>query len=343
MIRRVVRADGSVGWQARYGKKGVAATFDLKYQAEEYEAEQKKNARRAKAGLDYEQRPIDFNELATLYKQNFDPSAWRLSMLAYAEGRWGDVMVRQIKPEAVGAWLHGLPYSGKTKKHILETLRQVFNAGVEWGYLSRSPAKPGAFKSPSEKRVRPIRPFASWEEVERVAKAAGHYGPLIRFVCATGLRTPSEWIDLTWRDVNVQERLLTVNGTKTDNAARTIPLTRRALDALAEMPKELGPIFKGKRGGRIDYRGFARWAWTDALAAADVEYRTPYEMRHTFATLALEAGAHIEDVSRVLGHANIDITRRYYAKWTKPRLDRFRDLLDASTQRSEESDAASTQ
>jgi integrase len=168
-------------------------------------------------------------------------------------------------------------------------------------------------------------PFESWEQVEKVAGLCGEkYGPAIRFLCATGLRAPSELFTLRWTDLDLVGKTLTVHGTKTVNAARTVPLLHRAELVVVSLPRQLdGSLF-----ARFDWHGFTRNHWTPALEKAGLAYRTPYEMRHTFATLALEAGAHLEDVSIVLGHANIDITRRFYAKWTKPRLDQFRTLLD---------------
>lgn len=327
MLKRIERADGSVVWRARLGQKGVQATFDTKREAQEYLDEQRNNQRRERAGLDVQQGPISFNDLAELWKANSSPSDWRLRMLTHSEKRWGKVMVRSMKPEGIGSWLHALKLSGKTKKHILETLRQVLNAGVEWGYLHKSPARPGAIKPPSEKRLRPILPFESWAEVEKVAALCGEkYGPVARFICASGLRAPSEVFSLKWSDVDRINKTLRVNGTKTENAPRTIPLFAKAEEVVAGLPRQLD----GKLFASFDWRGFTRNHWTPALEKAGLEYRTPYEMRHTFATLALEAGADISDVSKVLGHANIDITVRYYAKWTRPRLDRMRELLDRS-------------
>lgn len=326
----MIRKNTNGTYTVRVGQHGIQRTFTRKRDADEYEAHEKENRRREAAGLQVRRGPITFGELAELWKQSHEPSLWRLRMLAHAEERWSSTKVKSIHPEELGAWLHALELAPKTKKHILETLRQVLKAAVEWGYLERSPARPGTFKPPSESRIRPIRPFESWSEVIAVSNALpAIYNPLVRFVCATGLTSPSEWIDARWADVNLRERELMVHGTKTENRQRTIPLSDRALEALADLPRDpAGWLFRGKTGKRIDYGGFRRIDWPLALRKAGLEFRTPNEMRHTFATLALQAGAHLEDVSKVLGHANVDITRRYYAKWTKPRYDRFREVLD---------------
>jgi integrase/recombinase XerD len=44
----------------------------------------------------------------------------------------------------------------------------------------------------------------------------------------------------------------------------------------------------------------------------------------------LEKGVPLEDVSKLLGHENIRITARSYAKWVKGRQDRLDDLVMAS-------------
>ena len=57
--------------------------------------------------------------------------------------------------------------------------------------------------------------------------------------------------------------------------------------------------------------------------------RTLYEMRHTFATLALAAGAPIEWISKQMGHTSIRTTLKYYARFLPAADARAVAALDA--------------
>jgi integrase len=58
-----------------------------------------------------------------------------------------------------------------------------------------------------------------------------------------------------------------------------------------------------------------RKAFNRLLDAAGLDRRGPHQMRHTFASLLLQQGASITDVSRLLGHKDASITLRVYAHW----------------------------
>src|SRR5262249_50828270 len=53
-----------------------------------------------------------------------------------------------------------------------------------------------------------------------------------------------------------------------------------------------------------------------------------YDLRHTYASLLLAAGAPITYVAAQLGHANPSTTLRYYAKWIPSQGQRWADVLD---------------
>lgn len=333
MIRSATLADGSTAYKARVGTHGEQRSFTRKRDAEEWEANEKQRRRRERAGLDVEKGPITLDALCELYLDNYtaNSKAWTAKMLGYSRKQFGKVQVRNIQPEAVGAWLNGLKLSPKTKTHILGQLRAVMNAGVEWNYLYRSPVRRGAVKNPGKKRLEPINPFRSWNEVASVAEATGSskWGALIRFACATGLR-PGEWAGATWADLDLRAGTMFVRGTKNEGAERTIVLGAEAVAALQPLPVPIGGglIFTADGGGKIDGANFGRYVWHPALKLASVSSRPPYQMRHTFACLALDAGVPIEFVSKHMGHANIKTTLDYYAKFLPRYEARARALLD---------------
>lgn len=53
----------------------------------------------------------------------------------------------------------------------------------------------------------------------------------------------------------------------------------------------------------------------------------PHRLRDTFAVRSLLRGLSIDDVSRLLGHTNVQITQTYYAKWVTARSNRLESLV----------------
>jgi integrase len=64
------------------------------------------------------------------------------------------------------------------------------------------------------------------------------------------------------------------------------------------------------------------------MVASGLEYRPLYQMRHTFATLALAASADIYWVSKQLGHESIRTTLKHYARFVAAVDERNMRLLD---------------
>jgi hypothetical protein len=81
-------------------------------------------------------------------------------MLSYSERRFGELLVHDLRSDEISAWLIRLEHKPKTKQHILDAMRQVLNAGVEWGYLERNPARPAAVRGPRN-GAPDVRPFLS--------------------------------------------------------------------------------------------------------------------------------------------------------------------------------------
>ena len=55
--------------------------------------------------------------------------------------------------------------------------------------------------------------------------------------------------------------------------------------------------------------------WGRCLRRMGLRYREPYQTRHTFATLALMAGANPSWVARQMGHVNAQMLFKVYSKW----------------------------
>ena len=54
-----------------------------------------------------------------------------------------------------------------------------------------------------------------------------------------------------------------------------------------------------------------------------------HDLRHTFATLALEAGEGLDAVSRALGHTSVATTAYTYGHWTPAMQERLAQRMDA--------------
>ncbi len=188
-----------------------------------------------------------------------------------------------------------------------------------------------------------------------VATAAGRWGPLIRFACATGLR-PEEWIGLEWRDLDLSNRTVTLRGTvvdgvwrdgdaKTPGSLRTVALAAPAIRAIQELPRPLrnnqlifpasggGNRRKRGHGGYINLDNWRRRVWDPIfgdpeVVRAGLKRRPLYQMRHTYATLALAQGVTLEWISEQMGHEDLRITKKFYARFVKQVDDRERTKLD---------------
>lgn len=193
---------------------------------------------------------------------------------------------------------------------------------------------------------RNIRPIERSEEIQRLLAASaarpwiddedgraggaddGHILTLL--LLDAGLRL-GEALGLRWGDVRLGRdasdpaRALVISQTRArgrhegvtkSGRARTVALSRRLRAVLqarflaAGRPSSTERVLPNADSSNYRKRHFAR-----ACVAAKIGARSPKDLRDTYASWLLSVGVQLGYVSQQLGHADVAVTARHYAKW----------------------------
>jgi site-specific recombinase XerD len=138
---------------------------------------------------------------------------------------------------------------------------------------------------------------------------------LILLLLRTGMRI-GEALGLTLNDLDIGERKIHLYEGEKNSMGRVVYLSDDALFAiklwLRRRDKSKEFVFYGQRNTRLCYSaGRSRFVNYLKKAGLDQKGYTVHCLRHTFASELLNAGMRLECLQPLLGHQDIEVTRRY--------------------------------
>jgi integrase len=117
-----------------------------------------------------------------------------------------------------------------------------------------------------------------------------------------------------------------------NHQARTVPIPRTVVDELTKLHAQSAPselVFPSANSTPLRNRNFRRDSFDAATAALGLTI-TPHNLRDTAASLAIQAGASVVAVARLLGHESAATTLNHYAGLFPTDLDDVAKRLDAA-------------
>lgn len=271
---------------------------------------------------------------------------------------FGKVPLRKLDARTLQRFINDK--SKELKRSSLGKLLNIMHAAFSYmvnpcGYIDYNPADNLFLPRELEAKPKQVCVFspADLEIIEKTFPYGHQYYLAIHICLYTGLRI-GEALGLRWQDINLKKSELSVCGTmsergvwqdvpKTKRSFRTIPFGKKLHAMLLKERKrqsEASFAFQrygvynhnnyvcvrpdsGKRLCGADFHYFNRWC-KDILG-----HGSTHSLRHTHATMLLEAGESIEAVSKRLGHSNIVTTSKYYSHVTEKGNSQMRNTLDS--------------
>ena len=201
-------------------------------------------------------------------------------------------------------------------------LKHMFNLGIQWEYTLDNPTR--GVKLLREDNI--VERILSPEEEERLlAEAHADLKPVLTTAVNTGMRL-GELLALTWAEVDLTQRLITVRHTK-NGRLRRLPINDGLLEALKALHGKSSKaeyVFRSPRNG--NRRSSVRTAFEAANRRAGISKLRFHDLRHTFATRLVAAGVDIVTVKELMGHRDISMTMRYAHSAPERSLDAVRRL-----------------
>ncbi len=260
---------------------------------------------------------------------------------------WDGLTLGEVTPSKLRDWIGSLGVTPKRARNLLTPLRSVFEDAlndelidfnpfdrIALGKLLRQTTKPSDYE---------VDPFTAAERSTLLEHARADERPMLQFWFNTGLR-PGELMALRWPKIDwigckarIDRNLVakTEKGPKTAAGIRDVELNDEAIAALIT---QKGVTFLAGEHIWHNPRTSASWEtdaqirktlWEPLCKRSGVRYRNPYQVRHTFTSALLTAGANPWFVAQQLGHVDVQLVFRVYGKfisqdYRRPQATRLR-------------------
>jgi integrase len=189
-------------------------------------------------------------------------------------------------------------------------LRGMLNKAVQWGFLTHNPIK----KMKMFKEVPRDRILSKKELKSLIDNSSGFLRSIIVVAMNTGMRIGEiltlHWDQVILEDSNLEDSFISIIGPK-EKVPRRIFMNKNLRELFVELLKNRGSdkwVFENPLTGR--HLTTIRTAWTNLKKRCEIEDFRFHDLRHCFATYALDHGD-IYSLSKILGHARITTTERY--------------------------------
>lgn len=271
---------------------------------------------------------------------------------SHIKPNWGPMRLDRIAYSDVKKWAANLSsvrsgkrLSASRQRQAYRMLRSILDLAVEDGRLPRNPAKSAAGSTKGLTRKAPrqrAHRYLTHQQLHALAQAAGDSGSLVLVMGYTGLRWGEaaalrvEDVDALRSQIHVRRAHSEVNGqlvvgaTKT-HATRTVALPKFLRAAVEEQMKGRAVtdlLFPAPKGGPWYYSNFRKLCFDPAVTATGLTGLTPHGLRHTAASLAVQAGANVKAVQKMLGHQSAAMTLDVYSELFDGDLQSVADRLD---------------
>lgn len=221
--------------------------------------------------------------------------------------------------------------SSTTVRGIHMMLHNALDRAVKERLILRNPTEDCIIPKVQKQEMKILHP----EDMKAYLEAAEKRGvlPMFYLELVSGIRK-GELVALRWEDLDVEHRTisvskqalgglgkeLVVNRPKTENSIRAISIPQDAVDLLVqahEKHPENPYLFPSPLTGGMYHPDSVVNLHKKILKDAGLEHIRFHDLRHTFATMALQNGVDVKTVSNMLGHYDAGFTLRTYTHATR--------------------------
>lgn len=245
--------------------------------------------------------------------------------------RWHGMRVNEVTPSGLRDWISEMDCTSKFIRNLMIPLRSVLEDALNDGLIEFDPFERIALGKLIRQTAKAsdyvISPYTAAERDTLLAACRDDERPMVQFWFETGLR-PGELQALEWDSIDLERRIAritqnqvagVVKAPKTAAGRREVDLSQAAIAALqaARANRCESVRIWNNPATRKPWENDAqlrKTLWQPLCRRAGIEYRNPYQVRHTFASSLLTSGHNPWYVAAQLGHEDVEMVFRTYGK-----------------------------
>lgn len=259
--------------------------------------------------------------------------------LARLEGdaMW-DRSIADVTPRMILRFLERLAAGGFSQKTISNhkcVINQIFKRAVVSGDVQYNPCT--SVQLPNCKKAEHRAAASKEDEAKVLASHDVWLFPTIALL--TGMRK-GEILALQWKDIDFSKKTINVcksvehvgdkpnlKAPKTKKGVRKVPLLKALEEILCEKKGKPTEFIISDTGKAPLTKRRYDTCWRHYVAETGIEC-TAHQLRHSFATIAIEKNLDPKSLQEILGHAQIGTTLDIYTDFREKSLEKARNLLD---------------